>query len=64
MAEHWELGVGASYGAASVTKLNIICMGTVDYLGIKMQRKKETVKRQSTPVIKTSEEYYTKKYLL
>lgn len=35
MAEHWELGVGASYGAASVTKLNIICMGTADHLEIK-----------------------------
>lgn len=52
MAERWEFGVGVSYGSASVTKLNIICMGRVGYFGTKMQRKKETVKRQNTAMIK------------
>lgn len=42
MAACWGLGMGISYGLASVQKLSM-CMATVDYLGLKIEKKKKRI---------------------
>lgn len=56
MAESWGLGMGLSYGLASVQKLNM-CMATVNYLGLRTE-KKELLRRRSMAVTKSYEEDY------